>query len=129
MTKAKKPQKVLEITVAVPKCWRKLVQKDFPANLKGIKSEKTDHFGVADPQPHYDDARYIDARFDNGTRFLLQLCSGQSNYWGGYTFDASCLLTGTREAVVIDSEPLEAFDTEYDAVIDGVRYLVHINYC
>lgn len=68
--------------IRLPKCWKHLVEVVFPQDLKGILSEKTDHTGVADPKPHYDDARMVSGPFPNGAIFNLSLCSGQGNYFG-----------------------------------------------
>ena len=70
-------------TVELPRCWKNLVEMEFPEDLKGILDEKTNHTGNADPKPHYDDCRRVSGVFPNGADFSVELCSGQSNYYGG----------------------------------------------
>ena len=70
-----------EVKIRVPLVWKRLINVDF-YGMEGVTSEK--HLnGIGDPDPHYDDARRINGRFPDGTEFSLELCSGQSNYYGG----------------------------------------------
>ncbi len=87
--------------VRVPRCWGQLIDMCFADDLKGISSEKHCQ-GTADPDPHYDDARSIAGRFPNGAEFALDLCSGQSNYYGGLTIN--------HDGRVLESDVLEDFD-------------------
>ncbi len=90
--------------VRLPECWKRLVGMEFPDDLEGILSEKTDHEGVADPKPHYDDARQVAGRFADGAEFSLELCSGQSNYYGGLS------IWKGDEPIYEDFDPLESFE-------------------
>lgn len=101
-------------TVKVPACWRDLIRKIFPEDLAGITSEKHQK-GNADPEPHYDDARRIDGKFENGAEFSIELCSGQSNYYGGVS-----IYQGGEE---VYNDFLEDFDNLPTPVdIDGTIY-------
>lgn len=101
--------------VKVPACWRKLIDVVFPDNLEGITSEK-DQKGNADPEPHYDDTRRIEGRFPNNEHFSLMLCSGQGNYWGGWSIGE------------VESEPLESWPEPVETEIDGVAYVLAIEW-
>jgi hypothetical protein len=95
-----------ETTVKLPRCWSKLVSVVFPDDLAGITSEKFQK-GNDDPEPHYDDARRVVGKFDNGAEFEVALCSGQSNYWGGFNVT-------TPEGMYLVGEPLEDFGDEVE---------------
>jgi len=102
--------------VKVPKCWRDLIQTEFPDDLSGILSEKTDHTGDGDPKPHYDDTRKISGEFRNGIDFSIMLCSGQHNYWGGFTVGE------------YDSDILETFPDVLETKLDGVQYEIEVDW-
>jgi len=109
--------------VRLPECWKRLVDVVFSDDLKGILSEKTDHTGVADPKPHYDDARRVVGKFHNGAEFSLELCSGQGNYYGGLS-----IIDGDREysnvledfsALEVEMEDGHIYEIEVEWVPDG----------
>ena len=105
----------IEITVQLPTCWKKLIDVTFPSDLAGVLGEKADHWGIADPRPHYDDCRDIEGTFGE-TRYTyrIYLASGQSNYYGG--------LDLFKNGLKIDEgEPMESFGV-MEADADGVHF-------
>lgn len=111
-----------ETTVKLPRCWSKLVSVVFPDDLAGITSEKFQK-GNDDPDPHYDDARRVCGKFENGADFEVALSSGQSNYWGGFN-------VATPEGAWLYSEPLETFGDEVEVTDEksGDVYTVRIEW-
>lgn len=107
-------------TVKVPACWRDLIQVVFPEDLAGITSEKHQK-GNADPEPHYDDARRVGGRFENGADFSVELCSGQGNYYGGVS-----IYQGGEEVFNDFLEDFDNFPIRVD--IDGATYELHLEW-
>jgi len=115
MTTKTKTTKVI-ITVEIPKCWKKLVDMEFPEGLEGITSER--HLkGDADPDPHYDDCRTVCGKSKEGAIASVQLCSGQSNYYGGFVIDKD------RHTPIYESEPIDSFD-DMEAEVGGILYVI-----
>lgn len=106
-----------DIVICRTKCWKDLIDVDFPNGLDGILSEKVDHTGLADPKPHYDDCRRVAGKFDNGAEFVIELCSGQSNYYGGLE-----IVLGNE---LLYSDVLEEFDA-LDVEASGDTYSIEV---
>jgi len=110
-------------TVRLPECWKRLVETVFPEGLSGILGEKTDHLGVADPKPHYDDCREVSGRFLSiGAGFRLTLHSGQHNYYG------SLLIEDVNLAVIYE-DLLESLGNAIEVKAgDGETYVIGIEW-
>ena len=109
----------MDFTIRIPKCWKDLVQVEFPEDLNGIEDGDRRVVVTDDPKPYYDDARCISINLDGTRTFTLNLMSGQGNYFGGYIFDD---IDDTLE-----SEPLEAF-TDVEETFGGTEYRIKIEW-
>ena len=120
--------------IRVPRCWRRLIETIFDEGDEGLlvratpPSVTSEHNlqGDADPEPHYDDSRTVLGRTDDGGTIELDLCSGQSNYYGGCT-----LHNGAGDVVYGGDigEPLESLnDTEEFVGEDENNYLITLEW-
>jgi len=92
--------------ITLPKCWKKLIDVEFPEDLAGIADgDRVDH-ADGDPAPYYDDQRDLAFKLPDGTVLTVFLCSGQGNYWGSYD------LMANNGGMLYESEPLESFSVE-----------------
>jgi len=115
--------------IEIPSVWKRLVETVFEDGPDGtvvldtlhpVYSENHNHRGNIDPEPHYDDARTVATKFPNGAVLVIDLCSGQGNYYGGATISH-------KQEVVYDAEPLEAFDDKMEFLgEDGETYVVEV---
>lgn len=103
--------------VSVAKCWKELIDVEFPDDLSGILSEKHQK-GIEDPNPYYDDVRFINFVFDNNERGTLSLCSGQSNYYGAIEINEG----------EIFSDILESFNKRIYVMANNKEYVVNLSY-
>ena len=121
------------VTIKVPACWQKLIgisfNEDDPRCLTARVGNKTvevvdaTHYRTADddPKPYYDDNRSVEEQAENGARVILELCSGQSNYYGG------CTIIVNDEEVY--SETWESFDTVNEVeTYGGDEYTINVEW-
>ena len=119
--------------VELPRCWKRLVDTVFiddegepmHAVLPNGKSIQvtSEHYtkGNDDPDPHYDDCRTVVAVRD-GVTFLIDLCSGQGNYYAGITLS-------TEKELIYEGEPIESFSSPIELKGEnGKTYLIEIKW-
>ena len=96
--------------IQVPHCWKQLINVEFGdepvigPTYKGqpVKKARLHREGNDDPNPYYDDSRTVVGVASNGAHVELQLCSGQSNYWG------QLIILSVRGETIYESEPWES---------------------
>lgn len=107
----------------VPRCWKRLVTTVFPEDLHGVLGERTNHTGVVDPKPHYDDSRVVSCKFADGYTMTLFLGSGQGNYW------AALELADAQGIPVSISDPFfNLADDDEVVVTKNLRYVANLEY-
>lgn len=117
-------------TIKLPRCWRRLLDTvfdDLKVQLLGrsveVLSEKHEH-ADDDPLPYYDEIRTQSVEFSNGAIARVDLCSGQSNYYGGCT-----LYSRDGNILHEDNDAIESFDGPIEMQGgDGETYIVTIEW-
>ena len=121
-------------TIKVPRCWKRLIETLFQDGAEGLVEVKSGRTvtselhlkGNDDPDAHYDDSRCVLGRTKCGGTIDLDLCSGQSNYYGGITIHDS-------EGEVVHGgdigDPLESFEDVQEFVgEDDNIYVITIDW-
>jgi len=122
------------VTIQLPKCWHKLVGINFQErNDKGELTARINRKIVEvldasnnrqtndDPKPYYDDNRSVEAQANNGARVIIELSSGQQNYYAG------CTIIEDDEEVY--SETWESIDTLNEVeTYEGDEYVIKVEW-
>ena len=114
-----------QMNLKVPAVWKELIKREFPKDLKGMKSGKC-RTEEDDPEAYYDDDRYCYAYFyltpGNFVVVLqLSLCSGQRNYFGTVQW-----YNEWNEPIGRGIEPFESFEDSYHLEYNKDHYQVNI---
>lgn len=126
--------KIVKGRVKVPRCWKRLIGTVFERSDNGYVVAETVHpvtseqnqKGDDDPEPHYDDSRFVLGSTEDGGIIELDLASGQGNYYGGV------VIHNGKGEVIYDEDlgdPMENLDDEQEFVgEDGNTYLIAIQW-
>jgi len=98
------------VDVSLPLCWKMMVETEFDAQERP-RDAKNHRSGNADPEAYYDDLREVAVDLPGGTKVIVGLYSGQSNYWG-------CILIYDKEGnEMYQSDPLETFEDVMECAV------------